>query len=87
MNIIEYEHYGYTDEQTLKQVRILEHVMFQTKEVKKGRGRKAIVTHEYVYNTEEDDEVRDKITNTIQEIYPKSKILLEYIEKKRIIIN
>tara|TARA_R100001460_G_scaffold12135_2_gene28019 strand:- start:12484 stop:12729 length:246 start_codon:yes stop_codon:yes gene_type:complete len=78
MNIIKYEQYGYSDEQTLKQVRILEHVMFQTKEVKKGRGRKAIVTHEYVYNTEEDDEVRDKITNTIKHYEAK----LENLSKK-----
>lgn len=78
MNIIKYEKYGYSDEQTLKQVKILEHVMFQTKEVKKGRGRKAIVTHEYVYNTEEDDEVREKITNTIKHYEAK----LENLSKK-----
>ena len=78
MNIISYETYGYTDEQTLKQVKILEHVMFQTKEVKKGRGKKAIITHEFVYNTEEDDEVREKIINTIKHYEAK----LETLSKK-----
>ena len=40
--------------------------MFKTKEIKHGRGKKAIVTHEYVYNTEEDEEVRQRIINTIK---------------------
>jgi len=78
MNIISYETYGYSDEQTLKQVKILEHVMFKTKEVKKGRGKKAIITHEFVYNTEEDDEVREKIINTIKHYEAK----LETLSKK-----
>jgi hypothetical protein len=40
--------------------------MFKTEEIKYGRGKKAIVTHEYVYNTEEDEKVRQRIINTIK---------------------
>ena len=40
--------------------------MFKTTEVKSGRGKKAIVTHKFIFNTEEDDQVRDKIINTIK---------------------
>ena len=46
--------------------KVLKKVMFNTKEVKTGRGRKAIVTHEFIFNTEEDDQVREKIINTIK---------------------
>jgi len=61
-----YNNRGFNAEETLKQTRILEKVMFRTKETKIGRGKKAIVTQVYVYNSEEDEEVRTKIKNTIK---------------------
>ncbi len=64
--LIDFTNKGYNDSECLQQAQILKKVMFKTKEVKSGRGKKAIVTHEYVYNTEEDQEIRAKIKNTIK---------------------
>jgi|TARA_X000000950_G_scaffold17358_2_gene18840 DNA-directed RNA polymerase subunit E'/Rpb7 len=61
-----YEDKGFRAEESLKQTLILKKVMFKTEEIKYGRGKKAIVTHEYVYNTEEDEKVRQRIINTIK---------------------
>ena len=76
--LIDYTHYGYNDEECLHQTKVLKRVMFRTEEVKKGRGKKAMVTHEFIYNPEEDDEVREKIINTIKHYETK----LETIPKK-----
>ena len=64
--LINFEGKGYNDYECLQQAKILKKVMFKTTEVKSGRGKKAIVTHKFIFNTEEDDQVRDKIINTIK---------------------
>ena len=64
--MIDFEGKGFNDSECLEQVKILKKVMFKTHQVKTGRGRKAIVTHEFIYNTEEDEETRAKIINTIK---------------------
>ena len=64
--LIDFSDKGFNDYEFLQQAKVLKKVMFNTKEVKTGRGRKAIVTHEFIFNTEEDDQVREKIINTIK---------------------
>jgi|TARA_R100000149_G_scaffold66205_1_gene43774 hypothetical protein len=64
--LIDFSDKGFNDYECLQQAKVLKKVMFNTKEVKIGRGRKAIVTHEFIFNTEEDDQVREKIINTIK---------------------
>jgi|EP01047_Picozoa_sp_COSAG01_P033861 hypothetical protein len=76
MNIFRYDDYSL--EQSLKQVHILKRVMFNKKEVKYGRGKKAFVKFEYVYNQEGDEEIRNKILNSIKHYETK----LETISKK-----
>jgi hypothetical protein len=75
MNIINYDHLCYSDEQCLKQANILKRVMFEIVEIKKGRGKKAYVIKEYMYNSEGDDEVREKILNTIKHYETKMETL------------
>lgn len=76
MDVFRYDDYSL--EQCLKQVHILKKVMFRKQEVKIGRGKKAIVTHEYVYNQDSDEEIRNKIINSIKHY----EIKLETISKK-----
>lgn len=65
-SIIDFDGKGYNDKECLAQVKILKKVMFKTHAVKTGRGKKAIVTQEFVWDTEEDDAIRTKINNTIK---------------------
>lgn len=76
MNIFRYDDYSL--EHSLKQVHILKKVMFRKKEVKYGRGKKAFVKLEYVYNQDGDEEIRNKILNSIKHYETK----LETISKK-----
>jgi len=76
MNIFRYDDYSL--EHSLKQVHILKRVMFRKKEVKHGRGKKAFVKREYVYNQDGDEEIRNKILNSIKHYETK----LETISKK-----
>ncbi len=64
--IFNYHTKGFNNYESLQQARLLKKVMFKTMDVKNGRGKKAVITKEYVYNTEEDEEVRTKIINTIK---------------------
>lgn len=61
---------GFSDCEHLKQLLLLKSVMFKTKQVKIGRGRKAKFIEELVYDTDDDQEVRDNIIYSI-EIYEK----------------
>ena len=76
--LLNYEGLGFNKKECLKQAKLLKKVMFRTQDVKSGRGKKAIVTQEYVYNTEEDEEVRTKIINTIKHY----EIKMETLSKK-----
>tara|TARA_R100001086_G_C11746589_1_gene234084 strand:- start:91 stop:339 length:249 start_codon:yes stop_codon:yes gene_type:complete len=64
--LIDYSDRGFNDKECLQHTMILKKVMFNTKEVKSGRGKKAIVTHEFIFDTDEDTQVREKIMNTIK---------------------
>jgi hypothetical protein len=57
--------YVSTDE-FLDSLRLLEHVMFMTKEVKSGRGRHTKISTLYKYRKPGDDQIRDKIKNSIK---------------------
>ena len=76
MDIFRYDDYSL--EQSLKQIHVLKRVMFRKKEIKVGRGKKSFVTHQYVYNQDEDEEVRNKIIKSIKHYEAK----LETISKK-----
>lgn len=64
--MFDYENKGFNHKECLEQALLLKKVMFKTEAVKHGRGRKAFVTQEYVYNTEEDQSIRLKILDTIK---------------------
>lgn len=76
MDIFRYDDYSL--EQSLKQIHVLKRVMFRKKEIKVGRGKKSFVTYQYVYNQDEDEEVRNKIIKSIKHYEAK----LETISKK-----
>lgn len=61
---------GFSDCEHLKKLLLIKSVMFKTKQVKVGRGRKAKFTEELVYNKDSDQKVRDNIIYSI-EIYEK----------------
>ena len=73
--LLNYEVIGFKDKEFLKQSNLLKKVMFRTQDLNSGRCKKAIVTQEYLYNTEEDEEVRTKITNTIKHYETKMETL------------
>lgn len=64
MDVVENK-YGFSSEKMLEQCRILEKIMFQKIDVKTGRGRSVKVIKQFKYNSEGDDEVREKIIRSI----------------------
>lgn len=65
-DIFDYAATGYNNQESLQQARLLQKVMFKKHEVKQGRGKKATVKMQFVYNEIEDQEIRIRITNTIK---------------------
>ncbi len=57
---------GFSDCAYIKQIKVLEAVMFKTKQVKIGRGKKAKFIEEFVYQSEGDNEIRLKIKNSLK---------------------
>lgn len=57
---------GYTNEMMYNQCMLLHRVMFRTKEVKIGHGKKATVTNQYVYNSKQDDFHREYIDKSVK---------------------
>ena len=64
--IFNYHTKGFNNYESLQQARCLKKIRFSFSNMNNGRGKKAVITKEYVYNTEEDEEVRTKIINTIK---------------------
>ena len=64
--IIEYKNQGFSDEETLKQLKVLERVMSTTKKQKVGRGKTATEIDVYVYDDASDKEVRERIKKSIK---------------------
>jgi hypothetical protein len=50
----------------LESLKLLEHVMFNTKEVKSGRGKHTKVSMLYKYRKKGDDQIRNRIINSIK---------------------
>ena len=64
--IIDYRDHGFSDEETLKQLKVLDRVMSNTKKKKVGRGKNATEIDVYVYDNDSDKEVRAKIKKSIK---------------------
>tara|TARA_A100001391_G_scaffold151040_2_gene108550 strand:- start:8024 stop:8269 length:246 start_codon:yes stop_codon:yes gene_type:complete len=64
--IIDYKNQGFSDEETLKQLKVLERVMSTTKKQKVGRGKTATEIDVYVYDDASDKEVRERIKKSIK---------------------
>ena len=64
--IIEYKNQGFSDEETLKQLKVLERVMSATKKQKVGRGKTATEIDVYIYDDASDKEVRERIKKSIK---------------------
>ena len=64
--IIDYKSQGFSDEETLKQLKVLEKVMSTTKKQKVGRGKTATEIDVYVYDDASDKEVRERIKKSIK---------------------
>ncbi len=76
--IIDYKKQGFSDEETLKQLKVLEKVMSTTKKQKIGRGKTATEIDVYVYDDASDKEVRERIKKSIKHYETK----LETISRK-----
>ncbi len=57
---------GFNDCEHLKELHHLRRVMFKTRDVKVGRGKKAFTKKEFVYDTDDDREVRENIMYSIK---------------------
>ena len=66
IEIIDYTDRGYSIEETLKQLRILDNVMSITTKQKVGRGKKATVIEVYLYDDDSDRQVRERIKKSIK---------------------
>ena len=64
--IIDYKNQGFSDEETLKQLKVLERVMSTTKKQKVGRGKTATEIDVYIYDDASDKEVRERIKKSIK---------------------
>jgi len=64
--IIDYKNQGFSDEETLKQLKVLERVMSTTKKQKIGRGKTATEIDVYIYDDASDKEVRERIKKSIK---------------------
>lgn len=64
--IIDYKNQGFSDEETLKQLKVLQSVMSTTKKQKVGRGKSATEIDVYVYDDASDKEVRERINKSIK---------------------
>ena len=60
------ETFARSDCDHLKQLRLLEKVMFQTHQVKVGRGKSATYVDRFRWTTKHDDEVRENILYSIK---------------------
>ena len=57
---------GYDNKMMYEQCMILHKVMFRTKEVKIGHGKKATVSNQYVYSSKQDDFHREYIDKSVK---------------------
>ena len=64
--IIDYSNQGFSDEETLKQLKVLERVMSTTKKQKVGRGKTATEIDVYIYDDASDKGVRERIKKSIK---------------------
>lgn len=75
--IIDYTDRGFTEVETLRQLKILQRVMCQTTTKKIGRGKKATEIEIFVYDDESDKEVRNRINKSIKHYETKLETLSE----------